>query len=112
MSRIAYVNGAYVPHADAAVHIEDRGFQFADAVYEVCEVRHGVIVDLTRHLDRLARSLSELRIDWPMDRKALVLVIRQVLKRNRVKNGLFYIQVTRGVARRDSSLPPAPSRHW
>jgi D-alanine transaminase len=105
MSRIAYVNGAYVAHADAAVHVEDRGFQFADGVYEVCEVRHGVIVDLTRHLDRLNRSLSELRIDWPMDRKALVLVIRQVLKKNRVKNGLFYIQVTRGVARRDFVFP-------
>src|SRR6476661_4985408 len=99
MPRIAYVNGRYVAHADAAVHIEDRGFQFADGVYEVCEVRHGLIVDVTRHLDRLGRSLAELRMDWPMDRKALVLVIRQVLKKNRVKNGLFYIQVTRGVAR-------------
>jgi D-alanine transaminase len=105
MSRIAYVNGSYVPHADAAVHIEDRGYQFADGVYEVCEVRHGMIVDLTRHLDRLGRSLSELRIDWPMDRRALVLVIRQVLKKNRVKNGMFYLQVTRGVARRDFVFP-------
>jgi D-alanine transaminase len=110
MSRIAYVNGSYMPHAEAAVHVEDRGFQFADGVYEVCEVRHGVIVDLTRHLDRLGRSLSELRIEWPMDRKALVLVIRQVLKRNRVKNGLFYIQVTRGVARRDFVFPAAGTK--
>lgn len=108
MSRIAYVNGAYVPHSEAAVHVEDRGYQFADGVYEVCEVRHGVIVDLTRHLDRLGRSLAELRIDWPMSRAALVHVIRQVLKRNRVKNGLFYLQVTRGVARRDHVFP-APS---
>ena len=108
MSRIAYVNGAYVPHSEAAVHVEDRGYQFADGVYEVCEVRHGVIVDLTRHLDRLGRSLAELRIDWPMSRAALVQVIRQVLKRNRVKNGLFYLQVTRGVARRDHVFP-APS---
>jgi len=110
MSRIAYVNGSYVPHAEAAVHVEDRGFQFADGVYEVCEVRHGVIVDLTRHLDRLSRSLAELRMDWPMDRRALVLVIRQVLKRNRVKNGLFYIQVTRGVARRDFVFPTAGTK--
>lgn len=108
MSRIAYVNGAYVPHSEAAVHVEDRGYQFADGVYEVCEVRHGVIVDLTRHLDRLGRSLAELRIDWPMSRAALVHVIRQVLRRNRVKNGLFYLQVTRGVARRDHVFP-APS---
>ncbi len=97
MSRIAYVNGAYVQHAEAGVHIEDRGYQFADGVYEVCEVRHGLIVDLTRHLDRLDRSLRELRMDWPMARAALIVVIRQVLRRNRVKNGMFYLQVTRGV---------------
>ncbi|MGO4656135.1 D-amino-acid transaminase [Ensifer sp. 2YAB10] len=105
MPRIAYVNGAYVPHADAGVHIEDRGYQFADGVYEVCEVRHGYIVDLTRHLDRLDRSLRELRIDWPMSRAALVHVIREVIRRNRVRNGLFYMQVTRGVARRDHVFP-------
>ncbi|MGG6893522.1 D-amino-acid transaminase [Rhizobium sp. BR 315] len=107
MPRIAYVNGRYVNHSDAAVHIEDRGYQFADGVYEVCEVRHGVIVDLTRHLDRLNRSLSELRIAWPMTRSALILVIRETLRRNRVRNGLFYLQVTRGVARRDHVFPPA-----
>jgi D-alanine transaminase len=105
MSRIAYVNGRYVQHADAAVHIEDRGYQFADGVYEVCEVRHGMIVDLTRHLDRLGRSLSELSIDWPMDRRALTLVIRQVLRKNGVTNGMFYMQVTRGVAKRDHVYP-------
>ncbi|KQX58341.1 MULTISPECIES: D-amino-acid transaminase [unclassified Ensifer] len=110
MSRIAYVNGAYVPHADANVHIEDRGYQFADGVYEVCEVRHGYIVDLTRHLDRLGRSLSELRIDWPMTRAALVHVIREVIRRNRVRNGLFYMQVTRGVARRDHVFPVTETR--
>ncbi|MFS8046874.1 D-amino-acid transaminase [Rhizobium sp. BR 314] len=107
MPRIAYVNGRYVNHSDATVHIEDRGYQFADGVYEVCEVRHGVIVDLTRHLDRLNRSLSELRIAWPMARAALVLVIRETLRRNHVRNGLFYLQVTRGVARRDHVFPPA-----
>ncbi|WP_037152250.1 D-amino-acid transaminase [Rhizobium freirei] len=106
MPRIAYVNGRYVNHSDAAVHIEDRGYQFADGVYEVCEVRHGVIVDLTRHLDRLNRSLSELRIAWPMTRSALILVIRETLRRNHVRNGLFYLQVTRGVARRDHVFPP------
>lgn len=110
MTRIAYVNGRYVRHADAKVHVEDRGYQFADGVYEVCEVRHGMIVDLTRHLDRLGRSLSELRIDWPMHRSALVRVIREVLRRNRVKNGLFYLQVTRGVAKRDHVFPTAGTR--
>lgn len=110
MSRIAYVNGRYVPHSKASVHIEDRGYQFADGVYEVCEVRHGVIVDLTRHLDRLDRSLSELSIKKPMDRRALVLVIRQVLRLNRVTNGMFYLQITRGVARRDHTFPAADVR--
>lgn len=110
MTRIAYVNGRYVRHADAKVHVEDRGYQFADGVYEVCEVRHGMIVDLTRHLDRLGRSLAELRIDWPMHRAALVRVIREVLRRNRVKNGLFYLQVTRGVAKRDHVFPAAGTK--
>ncbi|AFL52059.1 D-alanine transaminase [Sinorhizobium fredii] len=105
MPRIAYVNGAYVRHSQAAVHVEDRGYQFADGVYEVCEVRHGFIVDLRRHLDRLDRSLGELKMDWPMSRAALIHVIREVLRRNRVRNGLFYLQVTRGVARRDHVFP-------
>ena len=105
MPRIAYVNGRYLPHADAAVHIEDRGYQFADGVYEVCEVARGYIVDMKRHLDRLDRSLNELRIDWPMSRKALEVVLREVVGRNRVVNGLVYVQVTRGVAGRDFLFP-------
>lgn len=105
MSRIAYVNGQYVRHADAAVHVEDRGYQFADGVYEVCEVWNGKIVDMPRHLDRLGRSLNELRIDWPMARNAVEFVLRQVIRRNRVVNGLVYIQVTRGVAKRDHFFP-------
>ncbi|MBY5660174.1 D-amino-acid transaminase [Rhizobium leguminosarum] len=105
MPRIAYVNGRYVKHSDASVHIEDRGYQFADGVYEVCEVRHGYIVDLTRHLNRLDRSLGELCIAWPMGRAALTQVIRETLRRNHVRNGLFYMQVTRGVARRDHVFP-------
>lgn len=107
MPRIAYVNGRYVQHNKASVHIEDRGYQFADGVYEVCEIRHGLIVDLTRHLDRLDRSLSEIRIRPPMSRAALVQVIREVARRNHVKNGLFYLQVTRGVAKRDHVFPSA-----
>lgn len=110
MPRIAYVNGRYLPHSNAMVHVEDRGYQFADGVYEVCEVRHGYIVDLTRHLDRLNRSLGELRIDWPMSRQALTQVIRQVLRRNKVRNGLFYLQITRGVARRDHVFPADGTR--
>ncbi|NGO64068.1 D-amino-acid transaminase [Rhizobium daejeonense] len=107
MPRIAYVNGRYVQHNKASVHIEDRGYQFADGVYEVCEIRHGLIVDLPRHLDRLDRSLSEIRIRPPMSRAALVQVVREVARRNHVKNGLFYLQVTRGVAKRDHVFPSA-----
>ncbi len=107
MTRIAYVNGAYLRAGEAGVSIEDRGFQFADGVYEVCEIRHGYIVDLTRHLDRLDRSLSEIRISQPMSRKALIGIIKQVIRRNHVKNGLFYMQVTRGAARRDHVFPAA-----
>lgn len=105
MPRIAYVNGRYVPHADACVHIEDRGYQFADGVYEVCEVARGYIVDMARHLDRLGRSLNELQMAWPMARAALQIVIAEVVRRNHVKDGLVYLQVTRGVAGRDFLFP-------
>ena len=105
MSRIAYVNGQYVRHSSASVHIEDRGYQFADGVYEVCEVREGFIVDMTRHLDRLDRSLGELQIAWPLARNALIRVIRETVRRNRVTDGMFYMQVTRGVAKRDHVFP-------
>ena len=105
MSRIAYVNGRYLPHRDASVHIEDRGYQFADGVYEVCEIFGGLIVDETRHLDRLERSLRELAIRMPMGRTSLRVLIREVVRRNRVRDGLVYLQVTRGVARRDHAFP-------
>ncbi len=105
MSRIAYVNGRYVPHQDASVHVEDRGYQFADGVYEVCEVRGGHLIDERRHLDRLDRSLSELRISAPMSRAALSLVLHETVRRNGVVNGMVYLQVTRGVARRDHVFP-------
>ncbi|MGI6853178.1 D-amino-acid transaminase [Mesorhizobium sp. 1B3] len=105
MPRVAYVNGRYLRHADAAIHIEDRGYQFADGVYEVCEVARGYIMDMTRHLDRLDRSLRELEIAWPMARPALTAVMREVIRRNRVVNGMVYLQVTRGVAPRDHVFP-------
>ncbi|RFB80262.1 D-amino-acid transaminase [Methylovirgula sp. 4M-Z18] len=110
MSRIAYVNGRYLPHASAGVHIEDRGYQFADGVYEVCEVRDGKLVDATRHLARLERSLNELRIAKPLSDAALKVVLREVVARNRVEHGLVYMQVTRGVAPRDHAFPAKPIR--
>jgi D-alanine transaminase len=107
LSRIAYVNGRYVPLRGAAVNVEDRGYQFADGVYEVCEVREGRLVDERRHMDRLARSLGELRIAMPMSRAALGIVLRETVRRNRVRDGIVYLQITRGVARRDHAFPPA-----
>jgi D-alanine transaminase len=87
------------------VHVEDRGYQFSDGVYEVCEVARGYIIDMERHLDRLDRSLRELRIAWPMHRSALRTVMREVVRRNRVTHGMVYLQVTRGVASRDFVFP-------
>jgi D-alanine transaminase len=107
MSRIAYVNGRYRPHSEAMIHVEDRGFQFADGVYEVCEVRGGLLVDERRHMARLKRSLDAVRIDLPMSLAALGIVLRETVRRNRVRDGLVYLQVTRGAARRDHGFPPA-----
>jgi D-alanine transaminase len=105
MSRTAYVNGRYLPMCDAKVHVEDRGYQFADGVYEVCEVRGGRLIDERRHLDRLIRSLGELRIRMPMSSRAFSLVLREVIARNRISYGIVYLQITRGVARRDHAFP-------
>lgn len=110
MPRIAYVNGRYVAHAEACVHIEDRGFQFADGVYEVCEIARGYIVDMPRHLARLKRSLNELSITWPVSEGVLPLLLREVVRRNHVVNGLVYVQVTRGVASREFVFPAADTR--
>jgi len=109
MSRIAYVNGRYVPYATARVHIDDRGYQFGDGVYEVCEIHEGALVDETRHLARLARSLAALRINAPVAAAALRLIMREIVLRNRVRNGLVYVQATRGVARRDHGFPERTS---
>ncbi len=105
LSRIAYVNGRYVPHHAAGVHIEDRGYQFADGVYEVMAIDNRRLVDMTPHYDRLERSLRELRIELPMTRAALDVVLHEVVRRNRVRNGIVYLQVTRGVATRDHPFP-------
>ena len=110
MSRIAYVNGQYVPRKHASVHIEDRGYQFSDGVYEVCEVRGGHLVDQRRHMERLVRSLGEIRIKLPMPLSALNVVLHEIVARNRVKDGIVYVQVTRGVARRDHPFPPPSTR--
>jgi D-alanine transaminase len=109
MSRIAYVDGCYLSRARAAVSVEDRGYQFADGVYEVCEVRSGRLVDEPRHMARLDRSLRELGIARPMSVAALSVVLHETVRRNRVRDGIVYVQITRGVAPRDFPFPsPTP----
>ena len=108
MPRIAYVNGRYVPHAHAQVGIEDRGYQFADGVYDVVPIVRGAFIDEDWHWDRLERGLSELRIDKPVSRKALSMIARQIAKKNMIENGIVYVQVTRGEAPRDHKFPTKP----
>jgi D-alanine transaminase len=108
MGRIAYVNGSYERHGEAAVHIEDRGYQLADAVYEVWALFDGKLADPEGHFARLERSLSELRIPMPMNRRSLLVVLRETVRRNRVRDGLVYLQVSRGVAPRDHAFPTEP----
>jgi D-alanine transaminase len=110
MSRIAYVNGRYLPLTHASVNIEDRGYQFSDGVYEVCEVKGGRLVDERRHLERLGRSLTELRIAMPMAVESLGVILREVVRRNRVRWGIVYLQITRGVSRRDHAFPAAGTK--
>ena len=108
MPRVAYVNGRFVSHAQAVVHIEDRGFQLADGVYEVWAVFDGRLADAAGHFQRLARSLGELRIAAPMGDRALKILLAEVIRRNRVTDGVVYLQVTRGVATRDHAFPDPP----
>jgi len=105
MSRIAYVNGRYLRLAEASVSIEDRAFQFGDGVYEVCQVRGGALIEEGRHLKRLERSLKALRIAAPVGEPALRRILREVAARNRVRDGLVYVQISRGVAKRDHGFP-------
>jgi D-alanine transaminase len=108
VGRIAYVDGRYVRHDLAGVHIEDRGLQFADSIYEVFGVFGGRVFDEKQHLDRLERSLGEIGLAMPMERRALQLVIREIARRNRLTDGLVYMQVTRGAVRRDHAVPERP----
>mgnify|MGYP005839083577 CR=1 FL=1 len=105
MTRIAYVDGRYLPLALATVPVEDRGFQFADSVYEVAKCVAGRLVDLDRHLDRLERSLDAIALAPPMRRGALRAVLDEVLRRNRLADALVYLQVTRGTAPRQHLFP-------
>ncbi len=105
MSRIAYVNGRYVPHKDAAVSIDDRAFLFADGIYEVIEIYDGALIDEALHLERLQRSARELRLNLQVRPGALRLIFRELVARNKVIDGHVYLQITRGAARRDHVFP-------
>ena len=109
MGRIAYVNGRFVRQAEACVSIEDRGYQFADAVYEVWALFGGRLADPEGHFARLERSLGEISIPMPMSRRALELVLKEAVRRNRISEGLVYLQVSRGVAPRDHPFPKTPT---
>jgi D-alanine transaminase len=110
VGRVAYVDGTYARHGAAAVHIEDRGLQLADAIYEVCAIESGRLLDEAEHLDRLERSLGEIELVMPMGRAALKLVMRELVRRNGVTDGLLYLQVTRGSVNRDHPIPARPPR--
>lgn len=105
--RVVHVNGRWLPYASASVHVEDRGFQFADSVYEVWAVMEGGLLDADAHMRRLERSLGELRMARPGSAAALTAVLREAVRRNRVREGLAYVQITRGAAPRDALFPPA-----
>ncbi len=105
MSRIAYVNGFYLPLAGASVSVLDRGFLFADSVYEVWAIRGGRWFEAEGHMARLRRSLGELRIDFTMSEASLYAVMRETQRRNRVTDGIVYVQISRGAAPRDHVFP-------
>lgn len=110
VGRIAYVNGRYVPHSRAAVHIEDRGLQFADAIYEVVGVTAGNFLDEDEHFERMERSVGEIGMPMPASKDALKVITREMARRNRLRDGLIYFQVTRGAVRRDHAAPDKPPR--
>jgi D-alanine transaminase len=108
MSRLAYVNGRFLRQAEAGVSVEDRGYQLGDGIYEVWAVMDGRLADAEGHFARLERSLGELRMAMPMSRAALTVALRETVRRNRVRHGIVYLQVTRGAARRDHAFPNPP----
>ena len=105
MSRIAFVNGQYLPYEKSKIHIEDRGYQFADGVYEVFAVVDNKLADYEAHMSRLLRSLSELNIKIPFSRKSIFFHISNIVRQNLISNGLIYLQISRGVASRDFKFP-------
>ncbi|MBP2550679.1 D-alanine transaminase [Neorhizobium galegae] len=109
MSRIVYLNGAWLPEADAKVSIFDRGFLFADAIYEVTGVVGGKLLEYEGHAARLQRSMTELGITCPLSPDDLLEVHREIVRRNALNEGLIYLQISRGTADRDFAYPKDPT---
>lgn len=107
--RSVYLNGAFVPENEANISIFDRGFMFADGIYEVTAVLQGKLVDFDLHQARLARSLGEMSLELPLDAAQLLAIHRELITRNELSEGLVYMQVTRGVEDRNFLYPPAGS---
>jgi D-alanine transaminase len=105
MSRTVYVNGEYLPEENGKISIFDRGFLFADGVYEVTAVVKGKFIDYGPHMERLERSLREIRIPLPCSREELRQMHEEMVVRNRIEQGWVYMQITRGAADRDFKFP-------
>ncbi|WLD97190.1 D-amino-acid transaminase [Agrobacterium leguminum] len=105
MTRIVYLNGDWLAEADAKVSVFDRGFLFADAIYEVTAVIGGKLIDYAGHSARLQRSLAELGLTCPLEAEELLAVHREIVRLNRMDEGLIYLQISRGVADRDFAFP-------
>ena len=105
MSRIAYVNGRYLLHKNASIHIEDRGYQFGDGVYEVVLVLNKKMIDFDAHFNRLMRSLNEISLEFTYSETTIKQIFKRLIRANLITNGLLYLQVTRGVAHRAHHFP-------
>ena len=105
MSRVIFLNGEYKDYSNALTHVEDRGYQFADGVYEVFSVKHGKLIDYSGHINRLSRSLNEIKIKYPINRRSILFHMRNIIRKNLIVDGLIYLQITRGVAKRDFKFP-------
>lgn len=106
MGRVIYTNGIWENYANAAIHVEDRGFQFADGIYETLGVQQSIIIDVQLHLRRLQYSLEQIKLDPQINFNVLPFLMKEAVKRNRISNGLVYLQITRGRAVRDHDFPP------
>ena len=101
MSKYVYLNNKYVNYKDAKIHIEDRGFQFSDSVYEVIKVLNSKLLDIEFHLSRLKYSTSELNFNFKVNKPSLKNIFLSLLRKNQLKNGIIYLQITRGIQPRE-----------